>query len=332
MADVGADIGGHMHTDRSRSDIWSTLDGLRGRAILLDLIDALLKVRTTALKQAEHYVDAVMPGSTQLQPAQPMTYGNYLAGVAQALERHAHRLVDTLTHINVYPLGAVAFTGTPFVIDRQRAAEILAFDTYVDNALDAVASRDFLLECMANMSLLAVFLSRVAQDYYAWSTHEFELIEFTDSMATTSSIMPQKKNPAVFKYLKGRCGHMLSTLVAATMGIKGTNFSQSVDSNRVALSGFWETPREVVSCLNLFDLVLRTARPIRMHAERQAAKDFSKATAPTDLMVHGHDLSFRVAHQLAGAVAHNAMDQRVPAARIEADMVEAAAVEQTVGY
>ncbi len=205
----------------------------------------------------------------------------HLAGVAQALERDTRRLVDTLTHLNVCPLGAAAFAGTPFPIDRQRTAELLGFDTYIDNALDAVASRDFLLEGMADMSLLAVFWSRVAQDYYVWTTHEFGLIEFPDR-----------------------------------------------ESSRVAISGFWETSCEVVRCLNLFDLVLRTARPVPAQALRQAAKDFSTATALADLMVRDHDLSFRAAHHVVGAVVRNAMDQRMQADRIDADMVEAAAVEQ----
>lgn len=328
MNEVGADVGGRMHTGRSRNDIMATLDRLRGRTVLIDVIDALLKVRATALEQAERYADVVMPGYTHLQPAQPMTYGFYLAGVAQALERDSQRLIGTLTHMNVCPLGAAAFAGTPFAIDRKRTAELLGFDDYVDNALDAVASRDFLLESISDMSLLAILWSRVAQDYYVWTTHEFGLIEFPDSVATTSSIMPQKKNPVVLEYLKGRCGHIVAALVAATMGIKGTHFSHSGESSREGISGFWDTAREVVRCLELFDLVLRTARPVREQAQRQAARDFSTATALADLMVRDHDLSFRAAHHVVGAVVRQAMDKRVPADLIDAGMVESAAIEQ----
>lgn len=328
MAEIGADIGGRMHTARSRNDINSTVDRLRGRTVLLDLIDRLLKVRATVLEQAELYAEVVMPGYTHLQPAQPITYGFYLAGVAQALERDTQRLVDTLTHMNVCPLGAAAFAGTPFAIDRRRTAELLGFDSYIDNTLDAVASRDFMLEAMADMSVLAVFWSRVAQDYYVWSTHGFGLIEFPDSVATTSSIMPQKKNPVVLEYLKGRSGHVVGTFVETAMGLKGTNFSHSAESSRWAISGFWTTSREVARCLELFDLVVRTARPVRAHALRQAAEDFSTATALADLMVRDHDLSFRAAHHVVGAVVRNAMDQGVPADRIDADMVEAAAIDQ----
>lgn len=328
MAQIGADIGGRLHTGRSRNDLASTLDRLRGRKVLVDLIDAVLLARTTALAQAERYADTVMPGYTHLQPAQPMTYGFYLAGVAQALERDTQRLVGTLMHMNVSPLGAAAFAGTPFAIDRARTAELLGFDTYIDNALDAVASRDFVLESLANTTLLAVLWSRVAQDYYVWSTHEFGLIEFPDSMATTSSIMPQKKNPVVLEYLKGRAGHILGTLVEAAMGIKGTNFSHSGEANRSALGGAWAATDEVLRCLKLFELVLRSAQPVPEHALRQAAEDFSTATALADLMVRDCDLSFRAAHHVAGAVVRNALDRGIPADRIDVSMVEAAAIEK----
>jgi argininosuccinate lyase len=112
------------------------------------------------------------------------------------------------------------------------------------------------------------------------------------------------------------------------MGIKGTHFSHSGESSREGISGFWDTAREVVRCLELFDLVLRTARPVREQAQRQAARDFSTATALADLMVRDHDLSFRAAHHVVGAVVRQAMDKRVPADLIDAGMVESAAIEQ----
>ncbi|VVD62645.1 argininosuccinate lyase [Pandoraea aquatica] len=328
MDNVGADVGGRMHTGRSRNDILATLDRLRGRAVLLDLVDALLRVRETALVQAAHHADIVMPGYTHLQPAQPITYGFYLAGVAQALERDTRRLMDTLTNMNVSPLGAAAFAGTPFAIDRQRTADLLGFDTFVDNALDAVGSRDFVLESIADLSLLAVLWSRVAQDYFVWTTHEFGLIEFPDSVATTSSIMPQKKNPVVLEYLKGRTGQIVAALMASAMAIKGTNFTHSGDASREGTQGFWDTAREAIRCLQLLELVLRTARPVASRAGRLAAEDFSTATALADHMVREHDLSFRAAHHVVGSVVRSAMDQGVPADRIDVAMVEAAAREQ----
>lgn len=328
MTQVGADVGGRMHTGRSRNDILATLDRLRGRATLIELIDVLIRVRATALEQAERHAEVVMPGYTHLQPAQPMTYGFYLAGVAQALERDSRRLSDTLAHMNVCPLGAAAFAGTPFAIDRQRTADLLGFDTFVDNALDAVGSRDFVLEAMADLSLLAVFWSRVAQDFFVWTTHEFGMIEFPDSVAATSSIMPQKKNPVVLEYLKGRTGQIVATLMASTMAIKGTHFTHTGDANREGTNGFWDAAKETIRCLTLLELVLRTARPVSTRTRQLAAEDFSTATALADLMVRDHDLSFRAAHHVVGAVVRDAMDRGVPADQIDAEMVEAAAREQ----
>lgn len=328
MNKIGADVGGRMHMGRSRNDITSTLDRLRGRTVLLDLIEALTRLRTTALDQAWRYANAVMPGYTHLQPAQPITYGFYLAGVEQALARDTQRLADTLKQMNMCPLGAAAFAGTPFDIDRERTADLLGFDGTIENTLDAVASRDFMLEIAAHMSLIAVFWSRVAQDFYVWATHEFGLIDFPDSVATTSSIMPQKKNHVVLEYLKGRAGHVLGGFVSAATGVKGTNFSHSGESSRVAVGGIWETAKDVLRCLDLLDLVLRTARPVEDRAARQAAEDFSTATALADTLVRDHDLSFRAAHHVVGGVVRNALERGLPADRIDVEMVETVAREQ----
>ena len=328
MQKVGADIGGRLHTGRSRNDIGATLDRIRGRAVMLDLIEALTRLRATAIDQAERYAQAVMPGYTHLQPAQPITYGFYLAAIEQALARDTQRLIDTLTHMSISPLGAAAFAGTPFNIDRDRTADLLGFDGIVENTLDAVASRDFMLEAIAHMSLLAVFWSRVAQDYYIWATHEFGLIDFPDSVATTSSIMPQKKNHPVLEYLKGKAGHIIGAFTAAATGVKGTNFSHSGEANRIAVGGVWESSREVLRCLDLFNLVLRTARPVEGHAIRQAAEDFSTATALADALVRDYGLSFRAAHHVVGGVVRDALRNDVTADRISVAMVEEAARDQ----
>ena len=322
---LGADIGGRLHIGRSRNDILATLDRLRARDVLAEVLETLQEVRTTALQSAERYANTVMPGHTHLQPAQPITYGFYLAGVAQALERDSLRLAATLDSMNQSPLGAAAFAGTPFAIDRARTAELLGFDGYLDNALDAVASRDFILEGLSHLSLLAVFWSRIAQDYFVWTTHEFGLIEFPDSVAGTSSIMPQKKNPVVLEYLKGRSGHIAGLLMAATMTVKGTHFSHSGDANREGTRGFWEAAEETLRCLRLLDLVLRTAQPDGVRGLERSALDFSTATGLADLIVREGGLSFREAHHVVGAVVRQALDAGLPAHAIDSDMLDQAA-------
>jgi len=328
IAQIGTDVGGRLHTGRSRNDILATLDRLRCREVLMDLIDALIQVRQTALNNAEVFATVVMPGYTHLQPAQPITYGYYLSAVEQALERDCKRLTRTLETMNQSPLGAAAFAGTPFDIDRARTAELLGFDGYLDNALDAVGSRDFILESLSHLSLLSVFWSRVAQDYFIWSTHEFSLIDFPDSVAATSSIMPQKKNPTVLEYLKGRTGHIVGLLMGASMSIKGSNFSHTGDANREGTRGFWEAAEESLRCLKLLDLVLRTATPNAELAVKRAGEDFSTATGLADLIVREADLSFREAHHVVGGVVRMAMDAGMPAHQIDTAMVDVCAIEQ----
>ncbi|RRV10283.1 argininosuccinate lyase [Pseudomonas sp. v388] len=325
---IGTDIGGRLHTGRSRNDILATVDRLRCREVLMDLIDELIKVRQTALNNAEMFAETVMPGYTHLQPAQPITYGYYLSAVEQALERDCKRLTQTLESMNQSPLGAAAFAGTPFAIDRARTAELLGFDGYLDNALDAVGSRDFMIESLSHLSLLAVFWSRVAQDYFVWSTHEFSLIDFPDSVAATSSIMPQKKNPTVLEYLKGRTGHIVGLLMGASITIKGSNFSHTGDANREGTRGFWEAADESLRCLKLLDLVLRTATPNAELAVKRAGEDFSTATGLADLIVREADLSFREAHHVVGGAVRMAMDAGLPAHQIDTAMVDACALEQ----
>ncbi|MBD1587155.1 argininosuccinate lyase [Pseudomonas typographi] len=328
IAQIGADVGGRLHTGRSRNDILATLDRLRCREVLMDVLDALHEVRGAALGNAERFASTVMPGYTHLQPAQPITYGYYLAAVEQALARDCQRLEQALVSMNQSPLGAAAFAGTPFAIDRARTAELLGFDGYVDNALDAVGSRDFILESLSHLSLLAVFWSRVAQDYFVWSTHEFALIDFPDSVAATSSIMPQKKNLTVLEYLKGRSGHIVGLLMGASMTVKGTNFTHTGDGNREGTRGFWEAAEETLRCLKLLALVLRTATPNAGVALAKAGEDFSTATGLADLIVREADLSFREAHHVVGAAVRMAMDAGLPAHRIDSAMVDTCAMAQ----
>ncbi len=234
---IGQDAGGRMHIARSRNDLTSALDRMRARDLLLDAGQALLSVEEHALDGAYRFRDVVMPGYTHLQPAQPVTYGFYLAGIAQALARDFGRLSDAWTRTNLSPLGAGALAGTAFAIDRDGLAASLGFDGLVENTLDAVATRDFGLEILAGLSQVAIGWSRVAQDYHVLVSHEFQTIEFPDRVTGTSSIMPQKKNPVVLEHLKGKAGQMLGLYVAAASAVKGTHFTNTIDGNRETMRG-----------------------------------------------------------------------------------------------
>lgn len=323
------DVGGRLHTARSRNDILATIDRLVARDQVITLLDTLAILRQTVLEQAAKYVETVMPGYTHLQPAQPMTYGFYLAGIAQALERDSNRLVQAYEHINLSPLGAGAFAGTPFEIDRKETARLLGFPGVIDNTLDAVASRDFIFEIMAALTLLATTWSRIAQDYFVWSTDKFGLIHFSDSVAGTSSIMPQKKNPVVLEYLKGRAGKVLGLFTGAMASLKGTNFSHTGDANRESIAGFAEMIQECQYGLELLNLVIHNAAPREQDMLNRARRNFCSATDLADALVSKADMSFRQAHHVVGAVVREAMDAHHNADEITAEMVNRAAHMQT---
>ncbi len=328
---VGKDVGGRLHTARSRNDILATIDRLRARDNVQALIDQINAVRRTALGQAARYAEVVMPGYTHLQPAQPITYGFWLAGIAEALGRDAERLESAYPRIDRCPLGAGALAGTPFDIDRSETARLLGFPDVVWHTQDAVASRDFIFEVMAALTMLATTWSRIAQDYFVWVTDEFRLIDFPDSVAGTSSIMPQKKNPIVLEFLKGRASHMVGMFTAAMTAQRASQFSHSGDANRESISAFGDMCEECIKALKVLDLAIRSARPRADDMTRRARQNFCAATDLADAIVRRADVSFRQAHHIVGAVVREAMDRGLSSDQIDADMVDRAAHEE-VGH
>ncbi|WP_238919523.1 argininosuccinate lyase [Achromobacter xylosoxidans] len=326
---AGADAGGRLHVARSRNDILATHDRLRARDAGLDVLDALNNVREVAISRAQQYADVVMPGYTHLQSAQPITYGHYLIAAADAIARDAARIEQALAHIDACPLGAGALAGTTFPIRREDTARLLGFGHCVANSLDAVASRDFAWELMSAMTIASLTWGRIAQDFYVWATPEFGLIHFPDRVAGTSSIMPQKKNPVVVEYLKGKTSHLIALFTASMTAVKGTHFTHSGDGNRESMRSFWESADECIRCLALFRLVLDAAEPIEYTMLRKARTDFSTATDLADALVRESGLSFREAHHAVGAVVRQALDADLAADEITAAMVNAAASQQT---
>ncbi|MNS57236.1 Argininosuccinate lyase 1 [compost metagenome] len=326
---AGAEAGGRLHVARSRNDILATHDRLRARDAGLDVLDALNNVREVAISRAQQYADVVMPGYTHLQSAQPITYGHYLIAAADAIARDAARIEQALAHIDACPLGAGALAGTTFPIRRDDTARLLGFGHCVANSLDAVASRDFAWELMSAMTIASLTWGRIAQDFYVWATPEFGLIHFPDRVAGTSSIMPQKKNPVVVEYLKGKTSHLIALFTGSMTAVKGTHFTHSGDGNRESMRSFWESADECIRCLALFRLILDAAEPVEQTMLRKARTDFSTATDLADALVRESGLSFREAHHVVGAVVRQAIDADLAADEITAEMVNAAASQQT---
>ncbi len=325
---VGQELGGRLHTARSRNDIGATIDRMRARDFAVQIASALIGVADAALTQAERYADCVMPGYTHMQAAQPITYGYYLSALVDAWSRDVGRLLHALDTADASPLGACALAGTSFPIDRQSTSAMLGFSQPLANALDGVASRDFALELSATLSIMMITSSRMVQDFYIWSTPEFGFLSFPDSIASTSSIMPQKKNPAVLEYLRGKTGHVIGLTTAALSTVKSTHFTHSGDSSRESTRTCWEACDETVKCLALIQLLVEKVEPNRARMAARAAEDFSTVTDLADLLVRQADASFRDAHHIIGAVVRQALEAGIPAHGITSAMIHDAAREQ----
>lgn len=322
---TSAEIGGRIHIGRSRNDMGATIDRMRARESCLTIRRDLNALRAMLLRQAHANADVVMTGYTHLRPAQPITFGFYLLGVAEALERDYRRLANAYVTINQSPMGAAALAGTSFPIDRNRVAALLGFDRLVEHALDAVASRDFLIELAGACTMTGITWSRLAQDLYVWSSDEFGLITFSDEVAGSSSIMPQKKNPVVMEYLKATGAENIGSLVAVLATTRASHFTNSIDGVRSSMAGAWQILETTTRSLAIGRLMIESCHSESERMLRQARSNFSTLTDLADLLVREGDLSFREAHHVAGMAVRIALEQGLDSSRIDHSVLEHAA-------
>jgi argininosuccinate lyase len=327
IALVGAEAGGRLHIARSRNDLSAALDRLRARDALLRLFEGVLAVRRALLERGALFADVVMPGHTHLQPAQPITFGYYLTGLASALERDTARLRDAWKRLNLSPMGAAALATTTFPIDRELVARLLGFDAVLEHGLDCVASRDFSMELVAGAAQMALTLSRFAEDMHVAVTHEFSAIEFPDSVCGTSSIMPQKKNPVVLEHLKAKAAHVVAAFGSAGACIRASHFTNTLDAHREGQAMIWPGLAEAERALSLAGIAAATAEPNRALLLARARANFSTATDLADALVREADMDFRTAHHVAGAVVQRLMAAGKGAHEATVEIVEAASME-----
>ena len=232
LARVGPE-GGRMHTGRSRNDEVATCIRLALRAEMLDLMEEQLSLIQTLVRLARSTQETIIPGFTHTQHAQPTTLAHHLLAHADAAARDLARMEDAYARVNLSPLGAAAFASTGFAIDRLRTCQLLGFDGLVENSMDAVSTRDFILEVLADLSIMMVNLSRLAEELILWSTSEFGYLELDNLYASTSSIMPQKKNPDTAELARGKTGSVMGSLMAVLSICKGLPLSYNRDLQEV---------------------------------------------------------------------------------------------------
>ena len=297
---IGGEIGGRLHTARSRNDLYATIQRMKVRGYSIAMSNLLLDAITDIVALAEREIDTVMTGYTHLQPGQPITAGHYLSAISQALLRDAQRIIDGYARINLSPLGACALATTTYPIDRDRTAALLGFDGLVENSLDAVASRDYVPELLFGFSMAATTISRFSADLHIWYTPEFGFIGIDDAIAGTSSIMPQKKNPSPIEHLKAKASHLYGALASSLAAQRGAAYSHGREVGSESTAGLGDAIKQTEAIFELTSAVVRGLQFRRATLLEKTSANYSTLTELADSYVTKHGLSFRAAHQITG--------------------------------
>jgi argininosuccinate lyase len=296
---------GRLHTARSRNDQVALDFRLWVRDACDRTIAQVRALQKALLAKAEAHAEALMPGFTHLQPAQPVTFGHHLMAYVEMFGRDAGRFADARARMNESPLGAAALAGSPFPIDRQMTARALGFERPTANSLDSVADRDFALEAMAAASICAVHLSRLAEEIVIWMTPQFGFIRLSDAFTTGSSIMPQKKNPDAAELVRAKVGQLLGSFTQLAVVMKGLPLTYSKDMQEDKVPTF-EAFDALELSLGAMAGMVADLEPDTARMAAAAGSGFATATDLADWLVRELDLPFRDAHHVTGAAVKRA--------------------------
>lgn len=292
-------VAGRLHTARSRNDQVATDFRLWVRDAIDQVLDALTGLTDALLTRAEEHADAVMPGFTHLQSAQPVTLGHHLMAYVEMTARDISRFRDARARMNLCPLGSAALAGTSFPLDRQMTASALGFDGPTRNSLDGVSDRDFALDYLTCATQTALHLSRLAEEFVLWASQPFGFVALSDQWSTGSSIMPQKRNPDAAELVRGHAGRILGCQTALMVTMKGLPLAYSKDMQDDKPPVFEAHDLLGLSIAAMTGMVeSATFRTDRMRG--LAESGFATATDFADWLVREVGLPFREAHHVTG--------------------------------
>ena len=293
------DVGKKLHTGRSRNDQVALDMRMYARdkaEVLADKVQMLID----SLKDKGEEHNCLMPGYTHLQRAQVITFAYHLGAYQSMLRRDKKRLENALELLNESPLGCAALAGTTHNIDRNQTAAALSFDKPVDNFLDGVSDRDYLLELMGAMSIIMVHLSRLSEELILWSSQEFRFVDIDDAYATGSSIMPQKKNPDACELVRGKSGRVFGDLMGLLTVMKGIPLAYNKDMQEDK-QAFFDALDTTMACLDIMNGVISTLRVREEVMQESVKRGFLNATEVADYLV-SKGVAFRDAHGIVGRI------------------------------
>jgi argininosuccinate lyase len=325
LAETSPEVGGNLHIAKSRNDQVTTAIRMALRNKLLSIMEQIVDMQVVLLETATKHTETIILEYTHLQAAQPVTFAHYLLSHVDSLTRDLQRLIGTYQRVNLSPLGAGALATTSFPINRKKTAELLGFDSVLENSIDAVGNRDFIVETQAVLALLAVNLSRFAEDLIVWSSAEFGTVELPDEFTSTSSIMPQKKNPEVLEIIRARASYALGDFIASASALKGLPTTYNLDFQEVTPK-LWASTDNLEASLDIFKTLIPNIK-VSGNVEEKAASGFVAATEVANMLVSKYKVAFRTSHKIVGALVKALFDEKKTLNDATPQLLQKAAME-----
>ena len=301
---IGEDAG-YVHTARSRNDQVITDFKIWIKSATNEINKSLDNIIKTILKVSEKNIYTIMPGFTHLKNAQPVSFAHYLMAYVEIFNRDKKRFTNNLENLSENPLGVAAVAGTSFNIDRNFTTKKLGFKKPTNNSIDTVADRDFVLDFLYSVSVCSLHISRMAEEFIIWNSDGFNLINLSDKVVTGSSIMPQKKNPDLLEYLRGKSGIIFGNLFSMLTILKGlplSYFKDLQDDKEIV----FKSNETLMNCIQILNEVLKNFSPNKQKMLELANTGYITATDLADYLVKNHEMSFRKAYQVTASVVNYA--------------------------
>ncbi len=296
LSQIIGEESGYIHTARSRNDQVITDLKMWMRSSNYQIINDIEKLIKTVIKLAEKNIETIMPGFTHLKNAQALSFGHYLLAYIEMFTRDKKRFLNNFESLNENPLGVSALTGTSFNIDRNYTTRKLKFKKPTNNSVDTVSDRDFVVDYLFSCSVCSMHISRIAEELIIWNSDGFNLIKLSDKIVTGSSVMPQKKNPDLLEYLRGKTGLIYGNFFSMLTILKGlplSYFKDLQDDKEL----IFKANDNLINCLKILDEVLKNLQSNKKRMLELAGSGYITATDLADYLVKKHDFSFRKAYQ-----------------------------------
>jgi argininosuccinate lyase len=303
---IGIDIGGKIQIGRSRNDQVILDIHMKVRDDINDISEKIIIVITSLLAKADETIGAIMPMYTHLRQAQIGTFSHFLVSYADALLRDLDRLYNTYVRINQSPLGAGAVGGSRIKLDRQKTARLLGFEGVVRNSIDATSSRDTIIEFTSVLTIIMLTLSRMAEDFIIWSTDEFGYLDISDEYSSSSSAMPQKKNPDPLELLRAKVAIVLGNLVTMITVVKAIPSGYSRDLQEIKPS-LWRASATTTQALKIMNYIVKSLIINKERMQQASTNSYAISFDLAELLAVKNRISFRMAHKMMGLLVQKAI-------------------------